>query len=246
MNSKKSNEPFIEARAALDLLFRQAQGLPPPRSYTPAPAYKPVTGGDPAAIEAYAHLVREHVEKLNSLIATHRDLLLPYSQKCFNWPVRLAKRKPFGDDADNIIRKLHVGAETIANDPNARFNPNGKFGRIAMSVLERIEHCKTTPLQWLQVRWMLSNTDCRWASSARTLPPFPRRTVKPTSDDEDSRLNWLAVAKQVLEDDFRKPERGEIYRRLMACNVRQDERYFIGKVCAVFQSFWDKDRKAKG
>jgi hypothetical protein len=192
------------------------------------------------AIRSYASLVCEHVKNLNSLIEDYSECLLPFSRKCLNWPVRHAKRAVFGDDAGAIFHKLQVGAQTIANDPNARFNPNGKYGKIAVDVLERIELCRNER----PVLFALRQTTKAWEWSAKKLPAFPRRTDKPTPGDIDSRNKWLAVAEQVMEDDFQNTKRAEGYHRLMASNKRQDERYFIGKACATFQKLWDKDRKA--
>jgi len=231
---KFQNKPSSIASIALAQLFFHAQGLPPPRSYNPFPDYEPVTGGDPAAIQAYATLVREHVKNLNSLFESHREFLLPISRNCFSWPMLISKRKVFGDDPDKIIDDFKVGADTIAGDSAARFNPKSKFGNIAWNLIERIEHCRTTPMQWLQISWMLSNTSCSWATAARTLPSFK---LKPSPEEKKQ---WLVVVKQVLEDDFCNPKQASYYRDLITAPSHEHrwQAVFLDKVRRQFDYLW--------
>jgi hypothetical protein len=248
-SERYQNQPSTKAREALDQLFRQAKGegelgseLLLLRSYsatsTPrTPAYKPVVGGDPDAIREYAKLVREHVEKLNSLIATHRDLLLPYSQKCFNWPVRVAKRKPFRDDADDIIRKLEIGKETIANDPNARFDPTRKFGNVALNLIEQIELYRTTRPFLVGQSWP------SWASDAQKLQAF---SIKASSEEQKQ---WLAVVEKVLDEGFRDSETGTSYLSLLTApsykRNRRRKAAFFDKVRSEFETLWGSRRQAR-
>jgi hypothetical protein len=232
---KYQNEPSVVASIALTHLFFQAQGLPPPRSYNPSPAYEPVVGGDSVAIQAYASLVREHVKNLNSLFAKHREFLLPISRNSFNWPMLISNRKPFGDDHDELLWKFQVGKDTIANDPNARFDPTKKFGKVAWELIERIEHCRVTPQRMLELEQMLSNTRCSWAAAARTLPSFKR---KPSPEEKKQ---WLAVVKQVLENDFRDPELASDYRLLVTApsHKKRWKAVFSDKVLRQFDYLWD-------
>ena len=235
-----ADDPFAYASKALGELFLQAQGKEwcNTRDYTGTGCkINPVAGGDAAAIAAYAHLVCEHVKNLNLLIATHRKFLLPYSQKCFCWPVRISKRKPFGDDAVDIIRQLQVGSDTIAGDPTARFNPDSKFGKVAWTLIQRIEQCRNEPAfvpAWCQ-------TKENWARDARSLPPL---TPKPSTNDKDK---WLAVVKQVLKDDFQNPNKRAYYRSLIKAKTHQRhwESRLVEKVCGEFESLWGLHRKAK-
>jgi hypothetical protein len=255
MNSKKSNEPFIEARAALDLLFRQARGLPElefsPRSYLAAPtpraaAYEPVEGGDPDAILKYVWLVREHVANLNSLLATHREFLLPISRNCFSWPMLISKQKKFGDDPDEIIEASQVGTETIADDSKAKFNPKGKFGRIAMDVLARIEHRRIEPVVSHPPIIIGTHSDFSWAHSARTLPIFPRYRPAPAWSTENTDCKkWRQVINQVLDEDLRDANQAAYYRSLITANSHKQrwKAVFKNKVLGEFDSLWGLHRK---
>jgi hypothetical protein len=133
MNSKKSNEPFIEARAALNWLFLQAQGKPEllPRSYTAAPAapaYKPVEGGDPDAIQAYARLVCQHVENLNSLVGSHKQFLMPVFRERFTWPILKSTHPHFSQNEKEIIPADELGKETGKHLASyCRYKSSGKI-----------------------------------------------------------------------------------------------------------------------
>jgi hypothetical protein len=225
-------DPARAAAKALDELFLQAQGKEWRNRYDVALSkVKPVGGGDPVAMEAYARIVREHVERLNSLIVSHREFLLAYSRKCFNWPVCIGKRKPFGDDADDIISKLQVGAETIANDPNARFNPNGKFGKIVMAVLERIDDAHVVGRCYFVA-------PRSWEYAARELPAF---TLNPTPENKRA---WIKVINQVLEDDFRDPEIANYYLSLLTkpSYKQRGKAVFFDKIRNGFETLWGSRR----
>jgi len=142
------DQPAYKARNALDQLFLEAQGIEwRDRNKAALRDCKQVTGGDAAALEAYSHIVCEHVRKLNSLTNDKNLLskLLPHSRTCLAWPVRISRRKVFGEDADELISRLEVGKDTIAGDPAARFNPKSKFGKLAWEIIARIEQCRNTP-----------------------------------------------------------------------------------------------------
>ena len=233
-NLKKAAEAQSEmAHEALNLLFQQAQGLPPPRSYT-APTYTPVVGGDPEAMRAYVKLVCDHIENLNSLLETHRELLLPISRNRFNWPMRISTKMFFGDNPDKLLLDLQVGKSTIANDPAARFDLTKKFGKAAWNLIKRIEHCRTTPKKWLTFELALSNTHCSWAKDARKLPAFTRQASR------DEQIQWLAVVEKVLKDDFRDPELASDYKLLVPAPSHQGrwKAIFFDKIRGVFDSLW--------
>ena len=239
---KNKNEPSVKAREALHELFLQAQGLSPSCPYT-TPAYKPIVGGDPVAIQEYVRLVREHVENLNSLIATHREFLLPISRNLFSWPIRISKRKPFGDDRDKLIEDLEVGKETIANDPTARFNPKSKFGKVAWKLIERIEQCRAASEQSLAIQFALSNFRCSWETAARALQSF-----KATMSSDDKKKYWAIywlVAKKVLQEDFSDPIKAKSYLNLIT-GKPQTMSVFIDKIRGEFDSLGGLHRKAKG
>ncbi len=257
--SKLEKDTAFTAAKALDELFLKAQGIEWRNRYEAALSeVKPIEGGDPTAIRNYAQLVREHVKKLNSLITTHRGMLLPYSQKCFNWPVNFSTRKAFGDDAKDIISKLQVGAQTIANDdPKARFNPKSRFGKIALDVLGRIESCRTESPSWFS---SMHEAKEPWRKSAKTLAPFPTKSTdhdkrklppnKLMTDEEirkkeavsEAKRKWLAVMEQALESDFRDPETASSYLSLLAApsykRNRRRKAAFFDKIRRVFETFW--------
>jgi hypothetical protein len=232
---KALESPSARARIALDELFLQAQGKEWRDRYTAALSdVKPASGGDSAAIHAYASLVREHVGNLNSLVATHRDLLLPFSRNCFSWPARIGKRKVFGDDPDELIRQLQVGKATIADDPASRFDPTSKFGKVAWELIERIDLCRmasVAPYVWCSPK--------SWETAAKTLPPFHRK-----ASPADKKM-WLAVVEQVLKDDFRDPEQAASYRCLITApsHKRRWKAVFFDKVRGEFDSLWGLHRR---
>jgi hypothetical protein len=234
---KYENEPSFKARAALDQLFLQAQGKEWRDRYTAALSdVKPVSGGDSAALHAYASLVRKHVENLNSLVATHRDLLLPFSQNCFSWPARIGKRNVFGDDPDELIRQLQVGKNTIADDSASRFDPTSKFGKVAWELIERIELCRAASVArhvWYRPK--------SWDTTAKTLSPFNRK-----ASPADKKM-WLAVVEQVLKDDFRDPEQAASYRCLITApsHKRRWKAVFFDKVRGEFDSLWGLHRRQR-
>lgn len=194
--------------------------------------------GDAAAIKHYANLVLKCVENLNTLALKHREKVLPLSRQCLSWPVRVSKRKVFGDNADELILKLQIGADTIANDPTARFNPKSRFGKIAFQLIERIENARTNPVYLTLV---LPHPQS-WEAAAQKLPPF---NIRATPDEKKS---WQAVVKKILKGDFSDPVQADIYRRLITAKSHQNrwKAVFENKVIGEFDSLWGLHRKAKG
>jgi hypothetical protein len=236
----ETDDPYATAFDALEALFLKAQGKEWRGRYSVAVSkVKPVEGGDAIAIARYANLIQEHVKNLNSLIETHGELLRPIARQSLAWPVRIGRRKPFGDDSDEIISKLQVGADTIAKDSNARFNPKGKFGRIAVDVLERIEHARSSP-KFTAFETALRKSTETWQNFAATLPPF---SVKPTSDEKQ---NWLKSVRQVLESDFRDLDRASSYLSLLDKPSYKKRRHrkaaFFDKICSEFETLWGSRR----
>jgi hypothetical protein len=236
---RQLDSPVYNASQALGKLFLQAQGMPCNQiTGWGLDCAKPVPEeADPVVIQAYAMIVCEHVAKLNSLIEKHRESLLQVSQNCFSWPMRIGRRKAFGDDTKQIVKELQVGQNTIASDPRTRFNINRRFGKVAWNLIARIEQCRTTP----GLMWVLSRHSYSWANAARTLPPFK---LKMSSDDQKE---WLAVIKQVLDEDFRDPEQTKVYRKLITAKSHQNrwKTVFLDKIQWEFYSLWGWHRKAK-
>ena len=237
---KALEKHFNAAGAALAELFNLAQGLPSSvRSYLQPPPYEAIAGGDANAMQMYAMLVCDHVKNLNSLIQSHAQFLQPYSRTCFSWPIRIAKRKPFGDDADEIIRVLQVGKDTIADDPASRFNPTSKFGKVAWELIQRIEREKTNARI---VGCAFFNTPTpSWAIAARALPPFSRKASSAI------REKWQTVVEQVLEEDFLDPVQAASYISLITARSHSHRRkkVFFDKVRGAFDSLWELHRQRR-
>ena len=232
---KTDNKPCAKASAALNALFLQAQGLEWRDRYAVASSdVKPVPGGDQAALLKYAALVREHVAKLNSLPATCRDLLLPFSKKCFSWPGLIGKRRVFGDDPDELIRQFQVGSSSIANDSAARFDPTRTFGKVAWKLIERIELRRA-------VSGYYFHTPPSWENATKSLPPFDRK-----ASPDDKRM-WLAVVEAVLKDDFCNPDQAAKYLNLITApsHRKRKKAVFFDKVRGEFNSLWGFHRKGK-
>lgn len=192
--------------------------------------------GDPIAIQAYVNLVHERVNNLNSLVSKHREIILPLSRRCLSWPARISKRKVFGDAADELIRNLEVGRDTIANDSAARFNPKSKFGSVAWKLIERIERGRATA----QALYVFHQAPS-WLPAAEKLPPF---SGKATTEEKKK---WLAVVRQVLKEDFRDPEQTEVYRRLITAKSHKNrwKAVFFNKIEGEFDSLWGFHRQGK-
>jgi hypothetical protein len=239
---KLRKKPANKAREALDQLFLQSQGKELLDRYTASSRIdddeKPVVGGDPAAIRAYASLVREHVANLNFLLSTYRELVLPFSRNCFSWPMLISKRKVFGDDADELIRVSQVGEDTIANDPAARFDPTKKFGKVAWNLLGRIEYRRAMPPGFFE-----SYAKPSWASAAQKLRAF---STKASSEEQK---NWLEVMEQVLDEDFRDPRKADDYFSLLSkpsyTQRRRLKAAFFDKVRNEFATLWGSRRQPK-
>ena len=197
------------------------------------------TVSHPALIQEYAQLLCEHIANLNLLIENEIFLkaLLPFSQSCFAWPVRVSKRKPFGEDRDKLIDKLQVGKHTIAADPNARFNPSKRFGKVAFDILQRIEWERTNN----RLLFRKDNPPPMWIYDAKMLPPF---NTKATLIDKKK---WLAVVEQLLEEDLRNPELTKSYRLLITANSHEERwrAVLFDKLRGEFDSLWGFHRQRK-
>ena len=193
----------------------------------------------PALIREYAQMLCEHVAKLNSLIddETFLKALLPFSQSCFAWPVRVGKRKPFGEDQDKLIKKIQVGKLTIAADPNARFNPSKRFGKVAFDLLQRIEW------ERINTRFFIfeKSSPPMWSYDAKALPSF---NTKASSEDKKQ---WLAVVKQILDEDLSDPEVVKSYRHLITASSHEKRwrAVFFDKIRGEFDSLWGLHRQGK-
>jgi len=191
-------------------------------------------GGDPLAIKAYVILVRENVNNLNMLTSKHSELIHPISRRCLNWPARISKRRVFGDDADELIRKLEVGKDTIANDPASRFNPNGKFGKVAWTLIQRIEDGKT-------LAPAISNFGIppSWVMAAKELSAFNRKATL------EQKKKWMAVVEQLLADDFCNPKLAESYQQIITARSHKKrwKVIFMDKIRGEFDSLWGMHRR---
>ena len=108
-----------------------------------------------------------------------------------------------------------------------------KFGSVALKLIERIESAKFLHVLFLPTSWV---------TAAAMLPPF---NGKATTEEKNK---WMAVVKQILEDDFRGPEQAESYCRLITAPSHQTrwKAVFINKIEGEFDSLWGLHRKPKG
>ncbi len=192
--------------------------------------------GDPIAVKHYVHFVRERVEKLNILASKHREIVLPLSRGCLSWPAQISRMKVFGDDIKGLIKNLEIGEHTIAGDPRARFNPQRKFGRIALQLIRRIEHSRRNvrSIDTLGVA-------PKWLTAAEMLPAFSNNL------NLQQKNAWITVARLVLEDDIQSEEQAESYRSLITAKSHQTrwKGVFINKILGEFDSLWRIHRRAR-
>jgi hypothetical protein len=75
-----------------------------------------------------------------------------------------------------------------------------------------------------------------WETAAQKLPPF-NFNGKATTEERDQ---WLAVVRQVLEEDFRDPEQTKIYRKLITAESHQNrwKAVFRNKIESGFAYLW--------
>ena len=141
---KQLDSPAFNARQAFDDLFLQAQGLPWRLKTGWGLVYaKAKPGGDPIAIQEYAKLVCEHVEKLNFLIESHKKHLLPVSQKRFTWPILKSEHPHFSQDEKKILNALEVGKGTGRFfDKYSKWKPGGLIAYLVDELLSWVEACK--------------------------------------------------------------------------------------------------------
>jgi hypothetical protein len=136
-------EPSTRAQRALNDLFLQAQGKEWRDRYDiGASDAKPVEAGNPAAIQAYARLVCENVERLNSLIQSCRELLLPFSKTRTSWPVLKSKHPYLSEDEQKILKDLEVGKESGRHlDQFCKWKPGGRIATLADELMRFVADC---------------------------------------------------------------------------------------------------------
>lgn len=190
--------------------------------------------GDEKAIASFALLTDEMVQALNSwAVGERQPILKQVAMKRVAWPMRMGKRKPFGDDVERLKTDLKLGRDTIAADPNARFNPASKFGKVAMELLDRIERWRTFPKGGF-----VFGPIPEWAREAMKLPAFSRK-ASPAEKDR-----WRTVVKKLLDEDFKDELRAENYRTLVTARTHKPRWRAVvrGKVLSEFDSLWGINR----
>jgi hypothetical protein len=204
----------ITAREAFDQLFQQALGLPPPNSYNTAPAYMPVKGGDPVAIQEYARLVCEHVENLNSLITSHRRNLLPVSQTRFTWHVLKSKHPYYSEDHKEILTALDVGSAASRHlDAYCKYKPAGNIAWFVDELLWWKDACTrnlTPKPSWypafaIQNPYRCDDDCCDHPIVARLrkhLEPRESDAARLKLLDKNSVKEWANFIRSLLHDCF--------------------------------------------
>ena len=191
-------------------------------------------GGDSSAPERLAELAIQFVECVNrlALSESHRAKLIPFARRCHAWPTLTARRKAFGSNHDELIRKLEVGKDTIfGNDSQARFNPSRRLAQKTMHLIERIEDARTSSAHFF-------TQPPSWILQARELPRFSR----------ESRSQWWSVLEQLLNEECSTPERAEVYYRLVTAPSHQHRRAAMlrSKIRDEFDTLWGIHRKKSG
>ncbi len=187
--------------------------------------------GDDLAMEALASRTLEMVKVLNrfALSESQRARLIPFARRCLAWPALKARRKVFSDDHDEIIRVLQVGKDTIVGkDSQSRFNPQRRFGKVTMEIIDRIESFRTArPAHW-KFLFHLQLPSPNWAREARKLPPFGR----------ESKVRWWSVVEKVLKDDYSHPLTAEAYNKLVKAPSHEDRKasIFVNKIKDEFDT----------
>lgn len=185
---------------------------------------------DPQAIEWFATLTDQMVQTLNAWVGSkHRPVLQRVAAKRVAWPMRIAKRKPFGDDVEQLKTELPIGRDTIAADPNARFNPASKFGKVAMELLDRIELWRTYPKGGF-----VFGPIPEWARDATELPAFSGKALPA------ERVKWQTVVKKHLDENFKDSKLANSYRLLVSAPSHRHrwKSVFRNRVLSEFDSLW--------
>jgi hypothetical protein len=193
--------------------------------------------GDGKAITSFALLTDRMVQALNSwAVGERQPVLQQVAMKRFAWPMRIGTRKPFGDDVERLKTELKLGRDTIAADPNARFNPASKFGKVAMELLDRIERWRTYPKDGF-----VFGPIPEWAREARELPAFSQKALPA------ERVKWQTVVKKLLDEDFKDSKLANSYRLLVSApsHKRRWKGVFRNKVLSEFDSLWGMHRPTR-
>ena len=139
-----SEEPATRARLALNDLFLQAQGKEWRGRYYAAEVgdAKPVEPQESVAMLDYASLVCENVERLNSLISSHRALLLPFSKTRISWPILKSRHPHLSEDEQKILTHLQVGEESGRYlDQHCKWKPGGRVAMLAEELIRYVDDC---------------------------------------------------------------------------------------------------------
>lgn len=141
-HAEPSNKLALKARQAIDDLLLQARGIAClTDGWSPT---KPTAAEARLAIVEYAILVCAHVEKLNSLIETRREDLLPVSRKRFTWPILKSAHPLLCQNEEIIIPMLEVGKGTGRYmDRFSKWKPDGKMAYLTDELLYWIAACKS-------------------------------------------------------------------------------------------------------
>jgi hypothetical protein len=102
-------------------------------------------GGDPIAIQEYAKLVCEHVERLNCLVESYKKHLLPVSRKRFTWPILKSKNPKLSQDEKKMLAELEVTEGTGRHcDQYSKWTLGGPIAYLVDELLSWVEACKDT------------------------------------------------------------------------------------------------------
>ena len=254
-----TTEPELTASRALESLFLKSIGedwqplfSAKPNNYLADVA--PFAVGQATAILAYANLIHLHVEKLNSLVETHREFLLPYSQTCFNWPVLKSEHPAFSDDEKRILKTLEVGKKSGRFfDGFSKWKPAGtRIGFFVDELLKWADTCKhgpsTKPIYLfgrdqnpLARLYHCDENDCPHPIIARLrkhLVPHEKAAARLKPLSKDSISEWENFVAGIIKACFQDPHSAQFLSRLfVAAKSRKQpkgfsraETYLVSKV----------------
>ena len=132
-----------QANHALEALFLQAQGqeylLPYPTVKVPSVEEVPAD----EALQAYAKLICDHVGRLNSLVQSHREALLPFSKKLTSWPILKSTHPHLSQDEQSILATLQVGSDSGCYfDRYSKWKLGGKIALLADELIAFVNRHK--------------------------------------------------------------------------------------------------------
>jgi hypothetical protein len=271
-----SGQPFFRtpadrARKALDDLYNQVIGLTPlPSGLIRQPLSLPSgslrrhlpvrKGPDPVATFEYAKLLCDHIEKLNALIPSHRELLLPLSRTRFNWPVLKSTHPKLSEDENEILRSLELGKRTGRYfDKISKWAPDGGISHLVDELIRWARACKHPPgmsifsagggrlrqAEGIDLLYERDECYCPYPVIARLRPqlqPYEKAAAVLESLSKSSCKDWEHLFEVLLTDCFKDRGCADFLRSTFVKAqsrriISTSKEYLIRKVCERLRTF---------